>query len=452
MNHPRPGALLLLLAALAAMGCMLQSSGVSGAGGAGGIGETTSPTVNATVPDGAATDVAVGATVDVIFSEAMAPSTLTGATFTLTHGGASTSGAVTYSGVTATFTPTIALALNTVYTATITTGAEDLAGNALVTGHAWSFTTRAVADTPPPTVTSTSPPDGALDVAAGAVIGATFSVAMDPATISAATFTVTNQGAPLAGAVTYAGATASFAPEAPLAVDGSFLATVSTGATDLAGNALAAPYSWSFSTRQRPTVTATSPAAGAQGAAINGVVTATFSVAMDPATISAATFLVSQGGAPVSGAVSYLGTTATFTPTVDDAPNTTLTATITTGAKDLSGDALGQDHVWTFQTGASATLPPVALGVASTFAVLAANMVANTASAGTLVTGDLGISPGTSLTGFPPGVVTGGTYTGAAAAPAQADLLAAYNDAAGRPGGCRPTSPGSPSPRASTAR
>jgi len=50
-------------------------------------------------------------------------------------------GTVTYLGVTAAFVPTTALAYNTVYTATITTGAKDLAGNAMAANYQWSFET-----------------------------------------------------------------------------------------------------------------------------------------------------------------------------------------------------------------------------------------------------------------------------------------------------------------------
>ncbi|MEW9528190.1 ice-binding family protein [Microbispora sp. NPDC049125] len=75
---------------------------------------------------------------------------------------------------------------------------------------------------------------------------------------------------------------------------------------------------------------------------------------------------------------------------------------------------------------------PVDLGSAGTFAVLAGSTVTNTG--GTVVTGDLGVSPGSAVTGFPPGVVTDGTIHTAdgTAATAQADLTAAYLDAAGR--------------------
>jgi len=73
----------------------------------------------------------------------------------------------------------------------------------------------------------------------------------------------------------------------------------------------------------------------------------------------------------------------------------------------------------------------VVIGTTSTFAILAGSTVTNTGA--TAVTGDLGVSPGAALTGFPPGTVSGATHLGdAAAATAQSDLTVAYNDAAGR--------------------
>jgi hypothetical protein len=75
---------------------------------------------------------------------------------------------------------------------------------------------------------------------------------------------------------------------------------------------------------------------------------------------------------------------------------------------------------------------PVALGSAGTFSVLASSTVTNTGP--TVVTGDVGVSPGTAVTGFPPGTVVGGAIHSAdgAAGSAQVDLTTAYNDAASR--------------------
>ncbi|MFD9224595.1 ice-binding family protein [Streptomyces sp. NPDC060064] len=81
---------------------------------------------------------------------------------------------------------------------------------------------------------------------------------------------------------------------------------------------------------------------------------------------------------------------------------------------------------------ARAATPPVSLATAGNFAVLAASTVTNTGP--TTVNGDLGLSPGTSVTGFPPGQVNGTQHVAdAVALQAKNDLTAAYNDAEGRP-------------------
>jgi hypothetical protein len=80
---------------------------------------------------------------------------------------------------------------------------------------------------------------------------------------------------------------------------------------------------------------------------------------------------------------------------------------------------------------AHAAPAPVDLGTAAGFSVLGASTVTNTGP--TAISTDLGVSPGTAVTGFPPGTVGGTIHAAdAAAAQAQTDLTAAYNDAAGR--------------------
>jgi hypothetical protein len=84
-------------------------------------------------------------------------------------------------------------------------------------------------------------------------------------------------------------------------------------------------------------------------------------------------------------------------------------------------------------SGASAAPTAVNLGTADPFAVLAGSTVTNTGPS--VISGSLGLSPGTAVTGFPPGIVIDGTSHAADAVALQAksDLTLAYNTAAGLP-------------------
>ncbi|MCY7300595.1 MAG: DUF3494 domain-containing protein [Ilumatobacteraceae bacterium] len=81
---------------------------------------------------------------------------------------------------------------------------------------------------------------------------------------------------------------------------------------------------------------------------------------------------------------------------------------------------------------ANAAPEPVGLGTSASFAILAGQTVTNTGPS--VISGDLGLSPGSAVTGFPPGTVNNGTthVANAVALQAQADVTTAYNDAAGR--------------------
>jgi len=181
-----------------------------------------------------------------------------------------------------------------------------------------------------------------------------------------------------------------------------------------------------------PTVSATNPLNGGIGVA---VITASFSEAMNASTITTATFAMSgPGAAPVAGTIAYNASTyiASFTPSSALAPSTAYTATITTGVKDAAGNALATNHAWSFTTSALASGQAApALGAAGAFVILAGSTVTNTGA--TNLTGDMGVSPGTAVTGFPPGILSGSSHPGdATSATGMTDLTVAYNDAAGR--------------------
>jgi hypothetical protein len=182
-----------------------------------------------------------------------------------------------------------------------------------------------------------------------------------------------------------------------------------------------------------PTVLAPSvlPPSGSQTVCANAVVTALFSKAMNPNTINTTTFTVATGGTNVTGTVNYDSSNngATFAPASPGlALNTSYTATITTGAKDQFGNALAANFTWSFMTAATCTAGGVPLGTAGGFKILAGSTVTNTGPT-TITGGDLGLSPGTAVTGFPPGTLIAPAVmhvTDPTAAQAQLDLTAAY--------------------------
>src|SRR5688500_17412718 len=75
----------------------------------------------------------------------------------------------------------------------------------------------------------------------------------------------------------------------------------------------------------------------------------------------------------------------------------------------------------------------ISLGTAQSFGVLGGSAVTNTGA--TTVNGNVGVSPGSSVTGFPPGIVVGGAIhsNDAVAVQAQNDLTTAYNEIAATP-------------------
>jgi len=251
----------LLMAALVA-GCGDGSSApILGGGGAGvprvGI-DTTRPRVTFTVPANAASGVPANSKITATFSEAMAPATISNTTFTLAQSGVPVTGlGVTYTvgSKTADFKPSVNLTVGRVYTATVTTGATDLAGNALAgissaptvaNNHVWTFTAGAT-DTTPPLITLTNPASGVTAVPINSTVNATFNEAMDPSTISNATFIVAQSGVPagtkISGTSSYDAPSmvATFKPSSNLTPSTTYIATITNGATDLAGNALVVP-------------------------------------------------------------------------------------------------------------------------------------------------------------------------------------------------------------------
>jgi len=204
----------------------------------GGV-DTTPPIIAGTTPLTSATGVSVTAPVTATFNEPINSSTLT---FTLKGpGNVSVPATVTYNPgtQTATLTPTSFLSGTTTYTASVS--ASDISGNAMTPPYTWTFATLLV-----PAVISENPAAGATDVLETIPVQAIFNEGINSGSL---VFTLTGPGnVSVPATVSYNSSTltATLTPLATLASSTTYTVTVS--ATDLSGNPMPAPMTWSFTT------------------------------------------------------------------------------------------------------------------------------------------------------------------------------------------------------------
>ncbi len=471
------------------------------------------PTVTAVAPANNTTGVATNNTaITASFSEPINPLGAGGFTLLCAAPCVGPAGTVSLDGTSRIATFALAagssLVNGTTYTATITGATSVATGLVLATPYVWKFSTGVVPDTTRPrvslTVPATTSPGPTTAVPTNTAISAVFTEDMAPASISATSFKLacTAPCVAPAGNVTYAvgNRTALFTPAAALAANTTYVATVTTGATDLAGNALAgnqaalpaaSNYVWSFTTAATAapagnvSVQSTNPANGASAVCTNATVNATFDVPsglrMNPTTINSSVFTVT-GASPVVASSVLLddatGRIATFTPAQPLTAGTTYTARVkggALGAADLAvpANTMAADKTWTF-TAVSCVVPPappaVALGSASQFGTFGGSAGVTSQGLNTVVNGNIGTTAvSTAVTGFHDagpgctytetplnvGTVNGLIYTAAPpptvgcpsegtattfaiATQARADALAAYNALVAMPGGPDP--------------
>lgn len=465
------------------------------------------PVVVLTSPLEGASDVPLNKIITADFSTVMDGATFTNATFKLKQGANNINGFINYAGTQVSFDPTVDLLPNKVYTATITHEVKDMLGNAMAKDTTWSFATGTL-----PIITITSPKDGAVDVVRNSNITATFSKLMIEGTIDQTSFTLKQGNTSILGLVTYSDMTAQFNPIIDLLPGLEYTAKITRGVKDLAGNTIEKDSTWKFTTGTLvvpvlPIVTLTDPANLAPNVPLNKVIKVTFSKAMDQSTINSSTFTVKNGSTPILGFID--GQNGTFTPASPLQAGATYNCKVTTGAKDLDGNAIAKDTLWSFttvppivqfnvnlsilplnsgtvtgagpyNTGASVTIsatpfagfefvnwtengspvsildtytfvinsnrtlvanfkeiisgpPGVDLGTAGNFAILAGSGVSNTGVT-TTITGDVGSFPTATMNGLLSGNVNGLLYTVAdpIVGIAKGHLTTAYNDAQAR--------------------
>ncbi|MHA4847628.1 Ig-like domain-containing protein [Flavitalea antarctica] len=429
------------------------------------------PEVLSTTPANLATDVVLNSKVIVRFNEAMNPASFNSTSYIVKQGANVIAGTISYADTSAMFSPAADLLPLTVYTVTMKAGVKDPSQNTMIDDYTWSFTTGKLIDVIAPTVVTTDPANAAVDVAVAKVIAVNFSEEMDVASLQT-NILVTNTtagGTAVNGVISYSGTTAYFTPTVALTNNNQYTVTITTGAKDLPGNALAANFSSSFTTIAipdlPPTVTLTNPSNLATLVEPNAVISATFNEDVNGSTVTLSSFTLTAGGVPVTGTVATTGSISTFTPANNLLFNTQYTATLTTAIKDLGGNNLISAHSWTFTTKPPIVVaPPV--GTLINFGVFGGTAGITNQGINTIINGG-GIATtaeSTLITGFHDGLtqaiytettlnignVTGGIYTappmpGDATSFAKATQgLADANDAyisispAARPGGIDP--------------
>jgi hypothetical protein len=229
------------------LGVILFATYLTGCGGGGGGTSNsasqqsdTAPTVVSTFPAVNSGAVAMNTAITVTFSEAIDPATINAQSFTLTTGGVPVAGSVTYFGTMAVFRPDANLLANASYSATITTGVKDLAGNALAANASWNFTTGSAPDTAFPVVQTFSPPAGATNVPVDAPITVSFDEPIMPFVYGQV------DGRPIAVSFNATYTIATMKPTVPLLHGATY--TTAIRLKDMAGNQMPAVLSWQFTT------------------------------------------------------------------------------------------------------------------------------------------------------------------------------------------------------------
>lgn len=416
------------------------------------------PLVLSTVPEDGDIDVPLNQVITATFNEKMNPTTITGASFTVSANGALIAGTVTYSNLTATFTPSSLLDEDTEYTGTITTLAKDERGNALQEDYVWSFVT--VLPLPEYAVgVSSSPSIGGLSAGSGLFDQGT---AVTVTAVPNVGYTFTNwteNGIQVSTSANYQFvliadrtlvANYTLIPPAQFAVNTSAL-PVAGGTTNGSG---------SFDVGSNVTVTAT---------ANTGYTFVNWTLAgVQVSTNSTYTFVLNANKTLVANFtvnaytlnVTAVNGTVVKNPnnlTYNNGDNVELTATPNSGYEFLNwtGDAIGTNNPLTVlmngnknitanfiliaNAGGACATPAVDLGTAKNYAILAESGISTTGT--TSVTGNMGIFPleATYITGFDliltagaaystSSLVTGKIYAPSYAVPTPANLNTAVND------------------------
>jgi YD repeat-containing protein len=318
-----------------------------------GVFDTVAPRVTAVFPAGGLTNVPLNSRVALLFSKPIKRETVTTNSVRLDGPSGQVLGTVTVAadGRSAVFAPIQALAADSAYAMTYTPFIGDVAGNSIANAGSSSFTTGTATDSTPPSVSVVSPANAATAVPTNSLIRLYMSEALLPTTVDPQVVQLIQNGVPIPAtvAIEQNNTVIRLQPVTSLQANTAYTVTVASGLADLAGNALAAQFTSTFSTgaaadATAPTVSTRTPADGATNVASDTTIVVTFSEAIEPATVDATTTFTLTGGG-ISGTIPGIfsftpdGRTVTFTPLFTLFAGQTFFLTLS-GIEDASGNRL----------------------------------------------------------------------------------------------------------------
>jgi hypothetical protein len=260
--------------------------------------------------------------------------------------------------VTATYTPPSTIGQNgNAYIQVVSIDGSGQVTGLLGTGSI-SLSTTSGYTAPQPQVLTVSPVTGSTGVPLNARITATFSQALDPATVTSTNFSVKSGGTSVGSpALSSDGKTVTLVPTNLLAPNTSYTIYIGTGIKSSTGNPLLSYMSSSFSTGTGTdttplAVTGVNPADGSSGVGTNSAVSVQFNKQVNAASINSGTMTVSSGGVNIPGKIAMTSgnTMVTFTPDRSLDPQTTYTVSISTALTDIANNALASVFTSTFTT------------------------------------------------------------------------------------------------------
>ncbi len=309
------------------------------------------PGTATTYPSNGATNVSLSTIVESAFATNLNSSTINDLTFYLLMGTNKIAGTRTYNDADKkiTFTPSIPLNPNTVYTAYCTTNVKTVAGTSLASNKKWWFKT-----VPPLSNPTVTPVSATTNIALNCQVRAEFVTNINISTVNLSTFYIKPSGGDIISGSydTTTNKIIKFIPSANLSQNTYYTAVITTGLKSSIGTSLVSNYKWFFKTiPPLSNPTNITPQANSSNIALTSQIKAIFRTNINSGTLNSSTFkIISEAGENIAGNYYTVGKSITFVPSDLLEHNTFYTSIISTGLKDINGASLTNEYRWFFRT------------------------------------------------------------------------------------------------------